>query len=68
MVEITLQVSEDLAERLQLVRERLPEILEIGLRYSRPLSIRAYAQVLDFLATAPTPAEILAFHPSWNTF
>ena len=64
MVEITLQVSEDLAERLQLVREQLPEILEIGLRYIRPLSIRAYAQVLDFLATAPTPAEILAFHPS----
>ena len=64
MVEITLQVPEDLAERLQSVREQLPEILEIGLQYSRPLSIRAYAQVLDFLAIAPTPAEILAFRPS----
>ena len=29
MVEITLQVSEHLAERLQSVREQLPEILEI---------------------------------------
>lgn len=64
MVEITLQVPEDLAERLQSVREQLPEILEIGLQYSRPLSIRAYAQVLEFLATAPTPAEILTFRPS----
>ena len=64
MVEITLQVPENLAERLQPVREQLPEILEIGLRYSRPLSIRAYAQALEFLATSPTPAEILAFHPS----
>lgn len=64
MVEITLQIPENLAERLQPMREQLPEILEIGLRYRRPLSIRAYAQALEFLATAPTPAEILAFRPS----
>ncbi len=64
MVEITVQVSESLAERLRPVREQLPEILEIGLQYSRPLSLRAYSQVLDFLATAPTPSEILSFHPS----
>ncbi|MBL7064517.1 MAG: hypothetical protein ISS49_09985 [Anaerolineae bacterium] len=64
MIEITLQVPENLAERLQPVREQLPEILEIGLQYSRPLSIRAYIQALEFLATAPTPAEILAFRPS----
>lgn len=64
MVEITLQVPENLAERLQPVREQLPEILELGLQYSRPLSIRAYVQALEFLATAPTPAEILTFHPS----
>lgn len=64
MVEITLQVPQNLAERLQSVREQLPEILEIGLRYNRPLSIRAYAQVLEFLAMSPTPAEILAFRPS----
>jgi hypothetical protein len=64
MVEITLQVPENLAERLQAVSEQLPEILEIGLQYSRPLSIRAYAQVLEFLVAAPTPGEILAFRPS----
>jgi len=64
MVEITLQVPEKLAERLQSMRERLPEILEMGLRYSRPLSIRAYAEVLEFLATSPTPAEIMTFRPS----
>jgi hypothetical protein len=64
MVEITLQVSENLARRLQPVREQLPEILELGLQYSRPLSMRAFAQVLEFLATAPTPAEILTFRPS----
>lgn len=64
MVEITVQVPENLAERLQPVREQLPEILEIGLQYSRPLSNRAYAEVLEFLATAPTSAEILNFRPS----
>ena len=57
-------MPEDLAKRLQPVREQLPEILEIGLQYSTPLSIRAYSQALEFLATAPTPAEILAFRPS----
>ncbi len=31
---------------------------------TRPLSTRAYAQVLEILATAPTSAEILAFRPS----
>ncbi len=64
MVEITLQVSENLAERLRQVGEQLPEILEIGLQHSRSLSIRAYAQALEFLATAPTPAEILDFRPT----
>jgi hypothetical protein len=64
MVEITLQIPENLAERLQPVREQLPEILEIGLEYSRPLSIRAYTQAIEFLATAPTPTEILTFRPS----
>jgi hypothetical protein len=64
MIEITVQVSESLAERLLPMREQLPEILELGLQYSRPLSLRAYSQVLDFLATAPTPAEILSFRPS----
>lgn len=64
MVEITLQVPDTLAGRLLAVRDRLPEILERGLQYPRPLSLRAYAEALEFLATNPTPAEILAFHPS----
>lgn len=64
MVEITLQVSESLAERLQPMREQLPEILETLLRRNRSLSLRAYAQVLEFLATTPSLEEILNFHPS----
>ncbi len=64
MVEITLQVPESLAERLQPVQEQLPEILEIGLEHSRPLSTRAYAQALEFLLNAPRPTEVLSFHPS----
>lgn len=64
MVEITLQVPESLAERLQLMREQLPDILEAGLRQNRSLSLRAYSQALEFLATAPRPEEILDFRPS----
>ena len=64
MVEITVQVSNSLAERLQPVRDQLPAILEIGLQRSRSLSTRAYEQVIEFLATTRAPAEILAFRYS----
>ena len=64
MVEITLQVPESLAERLRPVRAQLLEILEIGLQHKRPLSVRAYTQVVEFLATAPTPAEVMTFRAS----
>lgn len=61
MVEITIQVPENLAKQLEPLHEHLSEILETGLRYSRPLSIRAYTQVLEFLAITPSPTEILSF-------
>ncbi len=64
MVEITIQVPEALAERLAAVGDRLPEVLARGLDEKPPLSSAGYRYVLQFLATNPSPQEILDFHPT----
>jgi len=66
MVELTLQVTvpDDLARRLQAAQERLPEILELGLRELTPLESHVYGEVLDFLSRGVTSEQIAAFRPS----
>jgi hypothetical protein len=67
MPAITLQLPDELVERLRRHEERLPEILELGLR---ELNTEAQAgfegatEVLEFLAALPSPEEILSFRPS----
>jgi hypothetical protein len=79
MVDLTVQVSEAVAERLEPVRERLPALLqqiaqalprdealaELSLNLSQSATASpAYVEVLDFLVTSPGPREILAFKVS----
>jgi len=66
MVELTLQVRlpDDLAKRVQAAQERLPEILELGLRELTPLESRVFGEVLDFLSRGTTPEQLIAFRPS----
>jgi hypothetical protein len=67
MSAITLQIPDDLVERLRSRQERLPEILELGLREldSDPRGgFEGAADVIEFLATLPGPEEILALGPS----
>lgn len=66
MVEVTLQVTlpEELAKRIQESRERLPEILELGLRQLTPLESRVFSEVLDFLSRGPNPQQIINFKSS----
>jgi len=66
MVDLTLQVTvpDDLARRLQAAQERLPEILELGLRELTPLESRVYGEVLDFLSRGVPSEQIAAFRPS----
>ena len=67
MSAITLKLSDELAARLQGHEDRLPEILERGLR---ELSAEAQsgfegaAEVLEILAGLPAPEEILKLRPS----
>jgi len=64
MTTITLQVSDDLARRLDAEREDLPQILEWALqswRAPRSESSSPFAEMVDFLASRPTAEQILAF-------
>ena len=67
MSAITLQIPDDLAERLRNNQERLPEILELGLReldLDPRHGFEGAADVIEFLTTLPGPEEILALRPS----
>ena len=67
MSAITLKVPDDLAERLRMQQERLPEILELGLRElnaEAQSGFKGAAEVLELLAGLPSPEEILSLRPS----
>jgi len=74
MAELTIQISDELAQRLQPLRNRLPELLwqlsDTTILINQPKiknqisDIPAYQEVLDFLIKRPTPAEIVAFKVS----
>jgi len=60
---ITVEVPDELADRLGEVQDRLPELL--SLRLEQPaVPAGVYRAILTFLASAPTSAQIAAFTPS----
>ena len=67
MSAITLQLPDELAERLRKHEEDLPEILELGLRELTAETQSGFGgatEVLEFLASLPSPSEILSLRPS----
>ncbi|MDJ0898280.1 MAG: hypothetical protein QNJ55_05665 [Xenococcus sp. MO_188.B8] len=63
MAKITLEVPDELSEQLLQMGDRLPEFLALSLQQP-PLPARIYHYILDFLASKPTPEQILAFRPT----
>lgn len=66
-MEITLNVSEDLAVRLRPLHAKLPQILELGLRELRAAKQGGFngaAEVVETLAGLPNAEEVLALRPS----
>ena len=64
---LTLDVSDELAAQLRGHEDELPRILEIGLRELSAGRLRGFpgvAEVLETLASLPTPEEVLALRPS----
>lgn len=65
IMQVTMDLPEGLARRLELERDRLAEIIESGLRLRDWVGASAIAsEVIGFLARGPRPAEIVAFRPS----
>lgn len=66
-MQIMVEVPDELGIRLAPMREQLPQILELGLR-GWNANIRdgfsGLAEILEFLASLPSPQEILALKPS----
>jgi hypothetical protein len=77
MAELTIQIPDELAQRLEPLRNRLPELLSqlvdrTNFSASTMPEVQAtsshvpavYLEVLDFLIKRPTPEEIIAFKVS----
>jgi len=61
---MTLNISDELAERLQPLGAWLPTVLELTLVGCKTVTAATATEVLEFLAQAPTPEEVLAYHAS----
>ncbi|MBI3850894.1 MAG: hypothetical protein HY298_11560 [Verrucomicrobia bacterium] len=63
-MQVTIEIPDDLAGRLEGEREHLAEIIERGLRRNWSEATTLAREVVSFLAREPRPDEILAFQPS----
>jgi hypothetical protein len=79
MAELTISIPDELAQRLEPLQDRLPELLtqlvealspppiseDVLSLPAQPMDVPlAYAEVLDFLLNRPTPEAIVAFRIS----
>jgi hypothetical protein len=70
MAEITLHISDELAQQLEPLHDRLPLLLAQLVGLNIPVAApqlsapTAYQEVLDFLITQPSPLAILQFKVS----
>lgn len=67
MMQINVEVPDELALRLNPVQDQLAQILELGLREwnaDAQSGFAGMAEILEFLASLPSPEDILALKPS----
>jgi hypothetical protein len=66
-MQITLEVPDQLGEEIKRYQDRLPELLERGLHELKSEEASAsydVEQIMDVLASQPTPEQILSIQPS----
>ena len=64
MVQITLQVTEQLAQQLEPMGDWLSTILELSLIRFKTPAVQTASEIIDFLASNPTSDDLLNFHVS----
>ncbi len=64
MTQLTIEIPKNLARRLKPVQNRMVEIIELGLHQIEPSHTNLYSKIIEFLASGPTPEEIIALRPS----
>ena len=64
MVEIKMQITNSLAQRLQPMYDWLSTVLELSLVRFKTPAVQTASEIIDFLATGPTPDAVMAFHVS----
>ncbi len=60
---ITVEIPDELVEQVSQLRDRLPELLALSL-HQPALPAATYRDILDFLASNPSPQQIAAFRPA----
>jgi hypothetical protein len=64
MVEMTMQVTDNLAQRLQPMRPWLSTVLELSLVGFKTPAVRTATEVIAFLATGPSANEVIKYQVS----
>jgi len=68
MAQITIDIPDDLAQRLQQFQAQLPQVLELGLQEfqsrQRASTFLDEQDIILLLASQPTPEQILSIRPS----
>jgi hypothetical protein len=64
MVEMTMQVPDELAKRIQPIHSWLPAILELSLLGFKTLATETATEIVQFLSTNPSSQEVIGYHVS----
>ncbi|MCP4425408.1 MAG: hypothetical protein GY803_13015 [Chloroflexi bacterium] len=64
MVQMTMQVPNELAKRIQPIRAWLPAIIELSLAGFKTTAASTVSEVVQFLSNNPSPQELLDYHVS----
>lgn len=64
MIQMTFQIPDELAERIEPLGNWLPTIIELSLIGFNTMATATASEVIHFLASNPTPQLVLAYHAS----
>ncbi len=64
MVQVTMQVSDELAKQCQSAGHWLPTVIELGFIGFKTQAAAAASEIIEFLSENPSPEKLIAFHVS----